>query len=145
MASASLSVDRGQIVGLVGESGCGKSSLARAAVGLVARAAGEIVFDGAPLVPLRRGARPKSATRLQMVFQNPYSSLNPRRTIGSQVADGLRLAGESDRLVRRQRVAELLDKVGTVGRPRRAGSRISSAAASASASRSLVPSPPTRP
>jgi peptide/nickel transport system ATP-binding protein len=112
VASASLSVDRGQIVGLVGESGCGKSSLARAAVGLVAPAAGEIVFDGAPLAPLRRGARPKNATRLQMVFQNPYSSLNPRRTIGSQVADGLRLAGESDRLVRRQRVAELLDKVG---------------------------------
>jgi peptide/nickel transport system ATP-binding protein len=47
-----------------------------------------------------------------MVFQNPYSSLNPRRTIGSQVADGLRLAGETDRLVRRRRVAELLDKVG---------------------------------
>jgi peptide/nickel transport system ATP-binding protein len=112
VASASLSVDRGQIVGLVGESGCGKSSLARAAVGLVAPAAGEIVFDGATLEPLRRGARPKNATRLQMVFQNPYSSLNPRRTIGSQVADGLRLAGESDRLVRRQRVAELLDKVG---------------------------------
>ena len=112
VASASLSVDRGQIVGLVGESGCGKSSLARAAVGLVAPAAGEIVFDGSPLVPLRRGARSKSATRLQMVFQNPYSSLNPRRTIGSQVADGLRLAGESDRLVRRRRVAELLDKVG---------------------------------
>jgi oligopeptide/dipeptide ABC transporter ATP-binding protein len=112
VASASLSVDRGQIVGLVGESGCGKSSLARAAVGLVAPAAGEIVFDGSPLAPLRRGARSKSATRLQMVFQNPYSSLNPRRTIGSQVADGLRLAGESDRLLRRRRVAELLDKVG---------------------------------
>jgi peptide/nickel transport system ATP-binding protein len=112
VASASLSVDRGQIVGLVGESGCGKSSLARAAVGLVTPAAGEIVFDGEPLSPLRRGARPRSATRLQMVFQNPYSSLNPRRTIGSQVADGLRLAGESDRLVRRRRVAELLDKVG---------------------------------
>jgi peptide/nickel transport system ATP-binding protein len=47
-----------------------------------------------------------------MVFQNPYSSLNPRRTIGSQVADGLRLAGEGDRAVRRRRVAELLDKVG---------------------------------
>ena len=112
VASASLSVDRGQIVGLVGESGCGKSSLARAAVGLVTPAAGEIVFDGKPLLPLRRGARPRSATRLQMVFQNPYSSLNPRRTIGSQVADGLRLAGESERLVRRRRVAELLDKVG---------------------------------
>ena len=113
VASASLSVDRGQIVGLVGESGCGKSSLARAAVGLVAPAAGEIVFDGSPLTPLRRGARSKSATRLQMVFQNPYASLNPRRTIGSQVADGLRLAGEGDRAVRRRRVAELLEQ----GRP----------------------------
>jgi peptide/nickel transport system ATP-binding protein len=112
VAGASLELERGQIVGLVGESGCGKSSLARAVVGLVAPTDGEIVFDGTSLSPLRRSARPRSETRLQMVFQNPYSSLNPRRTVGSQIADGLRLRGEDDRATRRRRVRELLEQVG---------------------------------
>lgn len=112
VVGASLSLERGKITGLVGESGCGKSSLARAVVGLVKPAAGEIVFDGMPLSPLRRGARPPHETRLQMVFQNPYSSLNPRRTIGSQIADGLRRRDEGDRTVRRGRVGALLEQVG---------------------------------
>lgn len=112
VAGASLVLERGKIVGLVGESGCGKSSLARAVVGLVKPAAGEIVFEGAALSPLRRAARPKNETKLQMVFQNPYSSLNPRRTIGSQIGDGLRLSAERGRTVRRDRVGELLEQVG---------------------------------
>jgi len=112
VVGASLALERARITGLVGESGCGKSSLARAIVGLVEPAAGEIVFDGKPLSPLRRGARPRHETRLQLVFQNPYSSLNPRRTVGSQIADGLRLRGEGDRTDRRTRVGELLDQVG---------------------------------
>ena len=112
VAGASLSVERGQITGLVGESGCGKSSLARAAVGLIEPAAGQIVFDGKRLNPLRRGARSRHETRLQMVFQNPYSSLNPRRTVGSQIADGLQLRKEGDRAGQCRRVAELLDLVG---------------------------------
>jgi oligopeptide/dipeptide ABC transporter ATP-binding protein len=102
VAGASLSVERGQIVGLVGESGCGKSSLARAAVGLVARTGGTVLFEGREVTPLTRRARPRELIRLQMVFQNPYSSLNPRRKVGSQLADG----GP------RQRVGELLDLVG---------------------------------
>src|SRR2546428_3386528 len=89
VAGASLTVERGQIVGLVGESGCGKSSLARAAVGLVRPAAGKVVFEGREVTPLTRGARPRELARLQMVFQNPYSSLNPRRKIGSQLADAI--------------------------------------------------------
>jgi peptide/nickel transport system ATP-binding protein len=106
VAGASLTVERGQIVGLVGESGCGKSSLARAAVGLVKPAAGTVRFEGREVTPLTRRARPRELVRLQLVFQNPYSSLNPRRKVGSQVADGLR----GDR--RRARVAELLELVG---------------------------------
>ena len=89
VAGASLTVEQGQIVGLVGESGCGKSSLARAAVGLVRPAAGTVMFEGREVTPLKRGARSKDLARLQMVFQNPYSSLNPRRKIGSQLADAL--------------------------------------------------------
>ena len=82
VAGASLEVDRGQIVGLVGESGCGKSTLARAAVGMVAPTAGTIRFESRDVRPLTRGARPRELARLQMVFQNPFSSLNPRRRVG---------------------------------------------------------------
>jgi peptide/nickel transport system ATP-binding protein len=106
VAGASLSVDRGRIVGLVGESGCGKSTLARAAVGLVERTSGTVTFEGREVSPLGRRARPAELVRLQLVFQNPYSSLNPRRTVGSQVADGV--PGGA----RGAQVRELLDVVG---------------------------------
>jgi peptide/nickel transport system ATP-binding protein len=114
VAGASLSVDSGRIVGLVGESGCGKSTLARAAVGLVPTAAGEITFEGERVTPLTRRARPAALVGLQLVFQNPYSSLNPRRTIGSQIADGIRGRARS------LRVKELLE---IVGLPSNAASR----------------------
>src|SRR5207244_5600852 len=112
VAGASLTIERGQIVGLVGESGCGKSSLARAAVGLVAPSAGTIRFEGRPVTPLRRRARPRELARLQLVFQNPYSSLNPRRKIGAQVADSLAALDLVPRSRRPARVKELLDLVG---------------------------------
>jgi peptide/nickel transport system ATP-binding protein len=114
VAGASVSVAEGQIVGLVGESGCGKSSLARAAVGLVPLAAGDVLFEGKPLPPLQRRARTRWASRVQMVFQNPYASLNPRRTIGAQLSDGLALAGV-DSSARRVRASEILEEVGLPG------------------------------
>jgi peptide/nickel transport system ATP-binding protein len=86
----SLDVAAGQIVGLVGESGCGKSSLARVAVGLSAPSSGSVRFEGRPLAASRLRARAKDALGLQMIFQNPYASLSPRRTIGSQLLDGVR-------------------------------------------------------
>jgi peptide/nickel transport system ATP-binding protein len=82
VAGASITVDRGQIIGLVGESGCGKSTLARAAVGLVRPTSGSVVFEGREIVPLGRRGRPRELARLQLVFQNPYASLNPRRKVG---------------------------------------------------------------
>jgi oligopeptide/dipeptide ABC transporter ATP-binding protein len=111
VAGASLTVDAGEIVGLVGETGCGKSSLARAAVGLVRPNAGEVLFEGQPLHALGRRSRPRRETRLQMVFQNPYGSLNPRRKIGHQIADGL-VAADAGGRDRNSRVGELLRQVG---------------------------------
>src|SRR5262249_44932306 len=107
VAGASLSVDSGEIVGLVGGAGCGKSTLARAAVGLVPIAEGSVKFEGTAVSPLSRRARPRELARLQLVFQNPYSSLNPRRKIGNQIADALGTLGIAERPARAARVAEL--------------------------------------
>ena len=100
-----LVVPSGQVVGLVGESGSGKSTLARAAVGLVAPAAGRIVLDGKP-VP-RRGRRP-----LQMVFQDPYASLDPRMTAGESIAEAIPHGGDVPRVSRRDEAARLTGLVG---------------------------------
>ena len=109
-----LDVHPGQVVGLVGESGCGKSTLARAAIGLVPRTSGTVSFDGMDVTPLGSGARPRRLQRIQMVFQDPYASLNPRRKVGRQIADGLRAQVGDDR-ERQRRVASLLEQVGLNG------------------------------
>ena len=95
-----LTVPAGSVVGLVGESGSGKSTLARAAVGLVPLSGGKVTLDGAP-VPTR-GRRP-----LQMVFQDPYSSLDPRMTIGATVAEAVPRG--TDRGAEVRRLLELVD------------------------------------
>jgi oligopeptide/dipeptide ABC transporter ATP-binding protein len=106
-----LTVARGEIVGLVGESGCGKSSLARAAVGLEPLAAGTVMFEGGEVTALSRRRRPDYLRGLQMVFQDPYESLNPRRKVGDLIADGAFLRGSSRR-DGLQLAGELLERVG---------------------------------
>jgi oligopeptide/dipeptide ABC transporter ATP-binding protein len=112
VSGVSLDIDPGRVLGIVGESGCGKSTLAKAALGLVPTAAGQIVFDGQTVEPLKRGSRPAHLRKLQMVFQDPSSSLNPRRTVGDQIADGLRMIG---RRPTADAIGELLERVGLPG------------------------------
>ena len=87
----SLQLGRSEVLGLVGESGCGKSTLAKLICGLEKLAAGSITFDGNPVRALGLKKRAKELLGIQMVFQNPYASLNPRRRIRDQLEDALAL------------------------------------------------------
>ena len=109
-----LEVGPGEVVGLVGESGCGKSTLARAAIGLVPRSGGDVTFLGSDVPALGSGPRSTELRRMQMIFQDPYASLNPRRRVGRQIADGFDGVGK-DSAPADRRVAEVLEQVGLSG------------------------------
>ena len=111
VAGVDLTLNRGEILGLVGESGCGKSTLGKAAVGILPTSGGEILFNGAPVAPLSRSVRSRELLKLQLIFQDPYSSLNPRRKIGEQLIDGLVNFGV-DAEEARESSAKLLERVG---------------------------------
>ncbi|WP_299541199.1 ABC transporter ATP-binding protein [uncultured Streptomyces sp.] len=87
LAGVSMEVAPGEIVGIVGESGCGKSTLARAITGLAPAHSGSITFDGATVSAVGRRRRDPALLPLQMVFQDPNASLNPRRTVGAQIEE----------------------------------------------------------
>ncbi|MFC9385937.1 dipeptide ABC transporter ATP-binding protein [Streptomyces venezuelae] len=109
---ASLTVHAGETLGLVGESGSGKTTLGRMLVRLLDPTGGRLLYQGREIGTLTdRELRPYRR-ELQMVFQDPVASLNPRRSIGASIADPLRVAGERDETRIRDRVRELLDRVG---------------------------------
>lgn len=109
----SFDVFKGETVGLVGESGCGKSTLGRAILQLIERSAGKVEYDGVSLDKLSVAERKALRRKMQIVFQDPYSSLNPRITVGEAILEPLRshhlLGSES---LRRERVLELMGQVG---------------------------------
>ncbi|CAN5871405.1 ATP-binding cassette domain-containing protein [soil metagenome] len=105
----SLDVQPGECLGLVGESGCGKSTLALAIMGLIPPTHGQVALNGHTLSARERMA---TARTVQMVFQDPYASLNPRQTVRRTLADPLRLHGVTNRTEVDQRVADMMAKVG---------------------------------
>jgi oligopeptide/dipeptide ABC transporter ATP-binding protein len=107
-----LSIRRGQTLGLVGESGCGKSTLGRLLVHLDTPDAGEVRFEGQAIGSLGHSAVQVLRQRIQMVFQNPYSALNPRQSIGDTLMEPLEIHRIGDPASRRERALQLLDRVG---------------------------------
>jgi len=107
----SFAIPRGSTLSLVGESGCGKSTVARLAVGLYAPSRGRVVFDGTELAEARRD--PRQRRRMQMIFQDPYASLNPRWRVRDIIAEPLAAFGLlPDAAAQRDKVAALLAQVG---------------------------------
>ncbi|WP_375261921.1 ABC transporter ATP-binding protein [Palleronia sp.] len=112
VSDVSLAVGRGETLGLVGESGCGKSSLARAIMRLVEPDRGRIRLEGQELTGLDSGALRRSRSRMQMVFQDPFASLNPRLPVRDLITEPAHIRRAMSRAERAELAADLLEKVG---------------------------------
>jgi peptide/nickel transport system ATP-binding protein len=107
-----LTIRRGETIGLVGESGCGKSTVGRAILRLNEPTAGRISFDGRDITGLSQGELRPMRARMQMIFQDPFASLNPRHSVGRLVGEPMKVHGTLTKHERTVRVRELLEVVG---------------------------------
>ena len=112
VSDVSLTVAKGETLGLVGESGCGKSTLGRAVLQLRPPTNGKVTFDGTELTGLGAEAMRRMRRRLQLIFQDPIASLNPRRCIGDIIAEPLIIIGVKDKAERERKVREVMVAVG---------------------------------
>jgi peptide/nickel transport system ATP-binding protein len=112
VSGVSLDIARGETLGLVGESGCGKSTLGRAVLQLRRAVSGKVLFDGQDLTAMQGETLRKMRRRVQLIFQDPIASLNPRRRIGDIIAEPLVISGVDDPEKRRQMVCDALSAVG---------------------------------
>ncbi len=108
----SFTLKRGETLGLVGESGCGKSTTGRVILRLIEPTGGKVVFDGHDVFGLDRRNMRALRRRMQIIFQDPYASLNPRMTVGSIVEEGLKIHNLGTPKERKEKVAHILEKVG---------------------------------
>jgi oligopeptide/dipeptide ABC transporter ATP-binding protein len=108
----SFEVEKGETLGLVGESGCGKSTTGRAVLRLIEATAGDVAFEGIDVMRAGRGEMQKLRRDMQIIFQDPYASLNPRMRVRNIVGEPLRVHGIGTEAERKKRVFELLETVG---------------------------------